>query len=192
MKALALIAALAVVALVAPAAHAAPGRAGAGAFSTNQAGHRVFTGGVSVPAEWAGVWQSTDSTYKCPNLFQSTSVDTDTLCVGQSETSDLNAVCTGSATSTSVDFSCTATGEVFTDCQYTVTSHVTGTRTGDTYFLVTETTTTFSGTGTGCDLLTPSCTQTNLHGVRLGPAPAAYCATPAVPSSWGKLKASYR
>jgi hypothetical protein len=180
---------LAVAALATPLAH---GHAEARPLSTNQAGHRVFSGGVTVPAEWAGVWQNTDSTYKCPNLFQSTSVDSDTLCVGQSENSDLNAVCSGSATSTSVDFTCTATGEVFTDCQYTITSHVTGTRSNDTYFLVTTTTTAFSGTGAGCDLYPPTCTQTNIHGVRLGPAPAAYCATPAVPSSWGKLKATYR
>jgi hypothetical protein len=52
--------------------------------------------------------------------------------------------------------------------------------------------TTYSGTGTGCDLFQNQCTQTNSHSTRIGPAPPAYCATPVQGTSWGRVKSQYR
>jgi hypothetical protein len=67
-----------------------------------------------------------------------------------------------------------------------------GTRTGESYYSVTTISTTYSGTGAGCSSFPASCTQINSKGTRTGPAPAAYCATPARAATWGELKSLYR
>ena len=65
-------------------------------------------------------------------------------------------------------------------------------RTNDTYRSVATVNTSYSGTGTGCDLLPPSCTRTVSYGTRTGPAQTAYCETPARQTTWGRLKVTYR
>jgi hypothetical protein len=147
---------------------------------------------VVVPAEWAGVWLNTDTAYTCAGAFKSTDTWTDTLCTGQVFESDTTFDCTGSFDANSYTEHCTATGELFTDCQYTFTLDAHGTRTTDSFSSVATNQTSYSGTGTGCDLFPPSCTQVNTHGTRIGPAPAAYCATPTRPTTWGQMKALYR
>src|SRR5262245_27949683 len=45
---------------------------------------QILTSGVPVPAEWAGVWSTNDTTYDCNTLaIKNTNSPTDTLCVGQ-------------------------------------------------------------------------------------------------------------
>jgi hypothetical protein len=67
-----------------------------------------------------------------------------------------------------------------------------GTRTADSYFVVTVIEVSYSGTAEGCDLIPPTCIQLNTHGTRVGPAPPSYCATPTQPTTWGRLKTLYR
>jgi len=148
---------------------------------------------ISVPAQWAGIWIVTDSSYTCAGVFQATNSDTDTLCAGTTfSTGDTAFTCSGSADANTFSIHCTGSGQVFTDCQYNVTVDSRGTRTNESYFSVATTMVTYSGTGPGCNLVPPSCTQVNTHGTRIAPAPAAYCATPATVESWGQLKAHYR
>ena len=105
------------------------GSAAAGPFSMHHSGSPVVaTGGFTVPAEWAGVWTSIDTTYMCPNIFQSTSTSTDTLCVGQVLDEYPDGTCTGTSDLNTIDETCTASGEVFTDCQYNIAFHIHGTR----------------------------------------------------------------
>ena len=152
----------------------------------------VVSGSITVPPEWAGVWQYTDTTYDCNGAFQSTDSGLDTLCAGATFDTSSTISCTGSATSTTFSQHCTATGEVAPDCNYNYDIVTHGTRTNDTFFSVSVFNVTYSGTGVVCGFLTDSCTQTNSHETRIGPAPSAYCSTPAAPTTWGKLKATYR
>ena len=148
---------------------------------------------VKVPAEWSGIWSFTDSIFTCVPVLKSTSTGFDTLCAGTSFLGQtIGFVCTGTATATTIDLTCTWNRDVFPDCQASTVITIKGSVTGDTYNSVTTTNTTFSGTGTGCDLLQPICSIVHEHATRTGPAPAAYCATAVLPTSWGKIKAIYR
>jgi hypothetical protein len=149
-------------------------------------------GTITVPPEWAGIWAISDTIYDCTGAFQSASTVTDTLCAGASFQQDSTITCTGSATSTTYQQTCDGGGEVFTDCAYTFHLDAHGTRNGENYFSVTTITTTYSGTGKGCDLFPDNCTQINTHATRTGPAPTVYCSTPVRSSTWGQLKALYR
>lgn len=164
--------------------------ASANPFAKN---HRpVINGSITVPPEWAGVWQSTDSTYDCTGAFTGTSSSLDTLCAGVTFESDTTFSCTGGADGTSYFQHCTGSGEVITDCTYTFDINTHGTRSGDSFFSVSVFSTTYAGTGKGCDFFPDSCDQTNTHSTRIGPAPPAYCATPVVGTSWGRVKSQYR
>lgn len=158
---------------------------------------RVARAQVVVPLDWDGTWTTLDTTYTCAGAFQSTEAGVDTICGGKdyapdSQGSGVQMNCTGSASATTFDQTCTATFPVFTDCDahYVIEMH--GTRTGDSYVMVTTTNVSYSGTGEGCSLLPPSCTQVNSWGTRTGPAPPLYCSTPARPTTWGRLKTIYR
>lgn len=150
---------------------------------------------IRVPPEWDGVWAVTESTYTCAGAVQSTDASTDTMCAGQTYTSSgggITLTCTGTATATTIDATCSGSGLVFTDCtaDFTVVTH--GTLSGDTFFTVSVLNVTFSGTGAGCDLLTPMCDQVNRHGTRQSAAPTDYCLTPTLPATWGRLRLRYR
>lgn len=161
---------------------------------------RAATSAFTVPAEWAGVWASTDSVYDCPVIvLDHVSASIDTLCAGQDvmygvDTGGYDIVvdCTGTVTPTSIDVTCTGSSEVMADCTATMTLHIQGTRTGDTSVTITTMQITYSGSAFGCDLLPPMCTRTVSRSTRTGPAPSAYCTTPVTPQSWGALKVRYR
>ena len=91
-----------------------------------------------------------------------------------------------------LDVFCTGTNELFPDCQLTMTFETHSTRSGDSFRAVTKTTTTYSGTGVGCDYFQDDCKIDVTEGTRTGPAPPAYCATPTRRTSWGQLKILYR
>jgi len=148
--------------------------------------------GSSIPVDWAGVWSISDSTYDCTGVFKSASSVLDTLCVGQTFSGDSTFVCTGSSTTTTYQETCTGGFDLFPDCHASIVMESHGTRTGESYYSVTTISTTYSGTGEGCNLFPSSCTQINTRGTRTGPAPAAYCATPARAATWGELKSLYR
>ena len=164
--------------------------AAANPFARNQ--RPVINGSITVPPEWAGIWQSTDSTYDCNGVFQSTSTTLDTLCAGVTFESDTTFSCSGSVDANTYTQHCSGSGEVFTDCTYTFDIQTHGTRSGDSFFSVSVFSTTYTGTGKGCDFLPDDCTQINTHSTRLGPAPSAYCATPVESTSWGRVKSLYR
>ncbi len=145
---------------------------------------------IVVPAAWSGVWVNSDTAYTCAGAFQSTASSQDTLCTGQSF-SDTTLSCTGSADANTFTEHCTGSFDVGSGCTANYTVDVHGTRTNDTFFSVATSSITYTGAGV-CSLLPPQCTQTNTHGSRIAPAPAAYCATPTEIESWGRLKAHYR
>jgi hypothetical protein len=152
---------------------------------------------VVVPQEWDGVWTTLDSIYTCAGAFQSTSTGADTVCGGKdyqtsAPGSSIVFTCTGTADATTIDMTCTGSGPVFTDCNADYTIVVHGTLASNSYHLVDTVNITYSGTGTGCDLLPPQCIQLDSWGTRTGPAPQAFCLTPARKSTWGELKALYR
>lgn|SRR5690349_9588364 len=152
----------------------------------------LLGGSITIPPEWAGIWSSSDSTYDCNGVLQSTSTSLDTLCAGVVFYQDPSFNCTGSADGTSFQQHCTGSGEVFPNCNYSfdLVSH--GTRSGDSFFSVSVFQQNYSGTAKGCDLFPPSCSQVNSHSTRTGPAPSAYCASPVQAGSWGRLKSLYR
>jgi hypothetical protein len=156
----------------------------------------IINGQVVVPPDWDGIWTVEDSTYDCFGLITTTSSSTDTLCSGQvivdPDEAPILFDCSGTATETTIDVTCSASQTILPDCALTFAYTVNGTRTGDSYFMVTTNAITYDGSGLGCDLLPDLCTQTNSHGTRTGPAPSTYCATPAVPATWGGLKVRYR
>ena len=164
--------------------------ASANPFAKNQ--RPVINGSITVPPEWAGIWQSTDSTYDCTGAFTGTDTFLDTLCAGVTFEADTSFSCTGGADANTYTQHCFGSGEVFPDCNYTFDIQTNGTRTGDSFFSVSVFSTTYSGTGKGCDFFPDSCIQTNSHSTRIGPAPAAYCATPVQGTSWGRVKSQYR
>lgn len=160
---------------------------------------RPEAGDVTVPPEWDGVWASEDSIYDCSGVLQSVETYLDTLCSGQvvsfaDESPDpgINIVCTSAATATTVNVSCTGSVEVIPDCTVTYSVEVQAVRTGNSFVGINTTEIQYSGTAFGCDFFPESCTRVVTHATRTGPAPSAYCSTPARPQTWGTVKVRYR
>ena len=152
----------------------------------------VPLGEIVVPAEWAGIWSYSDTTYNCEGGVVGTSSGLDTLCAGQRFDTDPSVSCTGSATATTYQQHCTSSGEIFPNCNLNVDVETHGTRTGDSFFSVTVYQSSTSGTAEGCNLFPPQCQQINSHATRIAPAPTKYCSTPAEKATWGQLKSLYR
>jgi hypothetical protein len=104
---------------------------------------------IPAPTEWDGIWDTVDSVYICGLPFVIASADTDTICGGTEFTPPVDGTftCTGTATATTYHFDCTGTLVVDVDCSANVTSSTDGTRTGNTFYIVIESTGTYSGTG---------------------------------------------
>jgi hypothetical protein len=151
---------------------------------------------ILIPPEWDGIWAITDTTYDCNGVPQLTSASEDTLCSGAVflDPADItgNVICSGTTTATTIDITCAGTDTLFEDCVGTFTYNIRGTRSGNSAFLVATFSSTFDGTAPECAFIPDDCSQVNSHGTRTGPAPAAYCATPTLPSTWGGVKIRYR
>ena len=152
---------------------------------------------IIAPVEWDGIWTTVDSTYSCVGVFQNTSAGRDTICGGKDYTpstggSGLTITCTGTATPTTIDMTCTGSGPVFTDCDANYNAVFHGDRNGDSYHVVSTIHVTYSGTAIACGYLTPTCSQLDIWGTRISPAPPAYCSTPTQKSTWGVVKLRYR
>jgi len=149
-----------------------------------------------IPPEWDGLWTSTDSTYDCGGLFQTTEVSEDTLCSGAVflDPAEFSGVveCSGSFTATTINLTCTGTDSLFEGCDVTFSYTIHGTRSGNSAFLVLTFSTTYDGSAPECDFFPDDCSQVNTHATRTGPAPPTYCATPTRPSTWGGVKIRYR
>ena len=147
-----------------------------------------------IPQEWDGIWTTEDSLYLCDGTFESSPAsEPDTICAGQDyqQSGPVTLTCSGTATATTIDQTCTGSESLIPDCvtNYTVVTH--GTRTADSYFIVT--TVNIEYVGDGCSGIPPQCSQINVHGTRTGPAPAEFCAaTPTKRRTWGEIKAIYR
>lgn len=151
---------------------------------------------VVIPQEWGGIWTSVDSTYGCLGDLQFVDGAVDTLCPGamilDPGVFPVTYDCTGSADASTVSVTCSGSAEVFPGCVATYSYSMQGTRTGDSYLIVSNILTTYSGSAEGCNLIPDDCMQINSRGTRTGPVPTEYCETPALPASWGQLKVRYR
>lgn len=160
--------------------------------------YRIFAlagGSIDVPPEWEGVWSTTDSTYMCGGPLFSVGGGLDTLCAGTpigDDGSEPDIMCSGSADATTINVTCTYSEPIAPDCVAELTVTITGTRTSDSYVAHSVTEVAYTGSGAPCDLLLDSCQRRSTRGTRIGPAPAAYCATPVSRSTWGEVKLKYR
>lgn len=151
-------------------------------------------GTYTIPAAWAGVWTSADSTYDCTTrAFIETDFTTDTLCTGQTFQPDTSTGitydCSGPGiTDTQVDVTCVASFTVLT-CTVTYTQTTHATRVGDTATAITTVQTTY--TPPMCLFQPDSCHEIHSVLTRVEPAQPA-CATPARQATWGSLKVKYR
>lgn len=148
--------------------------------------------GTPAPTEWAGVWDTQDSSYifcAPPGTF---STGKDTICTGQTfdqPEQEFDITCTGSATGTTFHQHCTGTGPVG-ECTGSFDITTDGTRTSNTYTIVTMSIITISGGG---DCGGTFCSRHVSFGTRTGPEPMEYCTTTEVKrTSWGQLKILYR
>jgi len=149
--------------------------------------------GVSVPAEWAGIWTSVDSVYNCATqaLVKVVAV-TDTLCAGENVPDDPNeprhnpwTTCTGSADGTAIHEHCSSDALCGEACFVSFTGDLDAARTGDSAFWSWLTQSVSSCHSSLCDW----CTLTHRHATRVAPGPCG--PVPTQSESWGKLKARY-
>ncbi len=158
--------------------------------------YRVY-GSIAVPPEWAGIWTIVDSTYDCNRVFQDVTIETDTLCTGMlvydtpPEGVEFEITCTGTADGDEVHAECTGSGPVDV-CTLAYYFRTDGTRTADSYSIETRFEMTVTGPADPCDFFPDMCQINRSHGTRIAPEPTAYCATPAVPATWGQVKGRYR
>ncbi len=148
----------------------------------------------TIPAAWSGIWSYTDSTYAtCTGGAVTVTTGLDTLCIDDTYSSDdtggLTMTCDGTFDDNSATVTCTYSGPLVTDCTLTFTITSTATRTGDSYVETSRITQAF--TPELCAFIGDSCKIVNRHATRIAQQPAT-CATPALPATWGQLKALYR
>ena len=156
---------------------------------------KALNGAITVPQEWDGIWDTVDSTYDCKGVLTGTSATEDTICGGQvveagNPNNPITFTCTGTANGNTIDVTCTGGAEILPECQLTIDFHIQVTRTGESFRSVTTSNQTYSGTG--CSGYPDMCSRDVQVGSRTGPAPIAYCTTPARRATWGQLKTIYR
>ncbi len=159
---------------------------------------QILRGGPqpTLPAAWSGIWSDADTIYMCsdPGTPVFTSSGLDTLCTGEtySEDPDYTLDCSGTTSDTNLDLTCT--GSFLPDpkdptCVAEVDIELHGVRTDEKYFLSATINTTF--VPPFCYLSPDQCLIIETTATRIAPEPAE-CLTPALPSTWGKVKARYR
>lgn len=149
---------------------------------------------ATVPPEWNGIWEATDSIFVCTGEFEEVLTGTDTLCsrAEMPPPPGFGYDCTGTVDATTAHMTCTMQYDPYPNCHASASAEVEGTRIGDTYYFVITNRTTFSGTGVGCGSLPAQCSIIRSHGVRTKPAPPEYCLISTLPTTWGSIKAFYR
>jgi hypothetical protein len=149
----------------------------------------------TIPAEWAGIWSTVDSTFSCTGELLSVETYMDTLCVGVSVGYDdevpVNSItCSGSVDATSASFGCDGS-EPAGECTATFSTSTVATRNGDTYTGTSTTSLEFSGTGVTCDFIPGFCEETRSTGTRVASAPED-CSVAVTDVPWTTLKQIYR
>lgn len=152
---------------------------------------KAFSTSIPIPAQWEGIWATTDSSYDCSLVLQGAPTTAqDTLCAGQvltfPEGSGFTIDCSGTATSTTVHYTCTGGGEIFPGCTATINATADVTRTGDSFYSVVTTSVVY----TGCPA-PDQCTISHTRGTRISNG-VAECAVPAKTGTWGSVKGHYR
>jgi hypothetical protein len=152
--------------------------------------------GIPLPPEWQGVWVSVDSVYSCTDgSLIKVVVRLDTLCAGQDVSQDPNApehvrwdTCSGSADATQIHEHCSSAGSALCGeaCVVNFTEDLDATRTGDTAHWVSLTQAVSTCQATICEW----CTLTHRHATRVAPGPCG--PVPTQPSTWGRVRATYR
>ncbi len=147
-------------------------------------------GGLTVPAEWVGVWDLQVTTRDCTSgAIQTTSTPTDTLCVQDIfHDSDPDFTCEGEADATSFSYTCTGSSEISPGCNVTYTVVASGTRTDDSYMATATRTTDFDP---GCEI-PDMCAEVTTIGSRIDSNPDVCQASPVVVSTWGHVKTHYQ
>jgi hypothetical protein len=98
--------------------------------------------------------------------------------------------CSGTATADEVHVACSGSGEIFPDCQATITFEIDGSRVEDAFVVTLVMNNVTQGTGLGCG--SAFCQESRTAGVRVAPEPADYCATQNLTTTWGRVKVLYR
>lgn len=188
---------LAAVLLLVTAALACPGSADAKHATIKFRDIIIASGGdIRIPAEWDGIWTTSDSVYDCSGFVLVTDSGEDTLCAGALYTeegpsgSNFDLTCKGTADATTAHITCTGSDVSDPECRYDVVSELNAVRTGETYRTEITQNITSSGTGSGCG--GSYCIRIVTYGSRHDPAPPAYCATSTRATTWGKIKLIYR
>src|SRR5688572_5433989 len=124
-------------------------------------------GQYTIPASWAGVWNTQDSDFDCDtNKPLGSDADTDTLCTGEVIDPGAEISCTGSTSDTNIDIDCSGTFEIIEGCSVTMEYSFHGTRNGDTANVTTVFSQEFSPTM--CAFLPDDCTRTETVATRIG------------------------
>ncbi len=149
-------------------------------------------GSPTVPAAWAGIWSTTDTTRDCngPSVMVSGTA-LDTLCAGAAFGPDTTQYqCSGTFTDTDFDITCTGQMAITPTCSVTISGHLQGTRSGNVVRTTTTLNTTY--TPTLCAFLPDGCELTTGTSTLVGSAPPDCSMTPVQRKSWGGLKLLYR
>lgn len=149
---------------------------------------------AEIPAEWQGVWETEVSVYDCETNFLIFEFsETDTLCPGDNfedpDEEEFTLNCTSSADATSYTSSCEGETEILPGCTAAFTFDTVGTRTGETYSVISTMNISYVG---DCSGLTDSCQRTEITGTRIGEATGPCGSTPNQEHTWGAVKSSYR
>lgn len=145
----------------------------------------------TIPAAWQGVWNTTTVIRLCgnPTIIDQESFS-DSLCAGRPVLDEpgVEAQCSGTVTDTSIDYTCVGSSDLGDGCTVTLTFHLLGTRTGDSYQAVETIQTTYSE---DCPpFFEDSCEELTSTGTRTGGDPQ--CGqVPTETGSWSSLKARY-
>jgi hypothetical protein len=147
---------------------------------------------LEVPSSWAGVWDLEIVETNCDSpIVTDQYSERDTLCTGQTlDAGDFQGYtpeCTGNITDLMVSMTCGMSVEAYPGCNVTLTYTLDLTRDGDTVTGTARTELDYVGT---C-IITSTCTEEQITGVRVGPEPDECSKVPLLAPSWGALKARY-
>lgn len=152
---------------------------------------------ITIPQEWAGIWENEINVYDCEtNFLLFSSTELDTMCTGgpvmePDEGEEIQITCTGTVDGGSIDIQCSGSVVIGPDCTAEIEWVSVGTRDGDTMTSTTTMTTTY--VGAGCEG-GPSefCIRSESSGTRIGPEPEDCDFVANEAHSWSTLKGLYR
>jgi hypothetical protein len=152
---------------------------------------------ITIPQEWAGIWESDIDVYDCDtNFLLFSSTELDTMCTGgpvmePDEGGEIQITCTGTVDGNNIDIQCSGSAVIGPDCTAEIEWVSVGTRDGDSMTSTTTVTTTY--VGAGCEG-GPSefCIRSEASGTRIGPEPEDCDFVANEVYSWSTIKGLYR